>query len=155
MATISELKDKINTKTLHFVLLSILTYGIYTILWLYKNYRIIDRVTKIKTSTDMYVIWIAIFSGLLYWSEGLTNYSEIVASFSGGICMVITEVLYILWVFKAKNALQKYALDEYKLNLKMNAFYLVIFNTFYINYCINDLPEVKRKHDIINGKIEN
>ena len=63
-ATISELKDKINTKTVHFVLLSIATSGIYTILWLYKNYRVIDSTTKIKTANDMYVIWIAIFSGL-------------------------------------------------------------------------------------------
>ena len=154
-ATISELKDKINTKTVHFVLLSIATYGIYTILWLYKNYRVIDSTTKIKTANDMYVIWIAIFSGLLFWSDGLTDYSENIAVIIGGIFMILTESFYILWSFKAKIALEEYALNEHKLDLKMNVFYLVIFNTFYINYCINDLPEVQRKQQIISGKKDN
>jgi len=158
-ANISELKDKINTKTLHFVLLSLVTYGIYTVLWLYKNYRLIDTTTKIKTANDNFILWIAICFGLSLWVHELPGIFADVDFFYGRfydvtsiILSFITEAFYILWAFKAKTALEEYALNDYKLDLKLNPVYLLIFNTFYINYCINDLPDVQRKQQIISGK---
>lgn len=36
-SAITSLKDKLNTSTWHLVLLSIASYGIYPLMWLYKN----------------------------------------------------------------------------------------------------------------------
>jgi hypothetical protein len=58
------------------------------------------------------------------------------------------NVLYVVWAFKAKQALQEYCLDEFKIDLKVNLFYTVLMNVFCINYCINDLPEAQRKNQI-------
>ena len=65
---------------------------------------------------------------------------------------IASWVLYIVWSFKAKAALQEYALNEHKIDLRMNAFYTFIFTIYYINYCVNDLPEAKRKQEILSGQ---
>ncbi len=65
-----------------------------------------------------------------------------------GILAIALGVLYIVWAFRAKKALQEYALTEYKIDLKMNGFYTFIFNIYYINSCINDLPEAQRRQQI-------
>ncbi len=48
MPDINELKDKINTKTLNMVLLSIATLGLYLLLWLIRSNQKISETTKIK-----------------------------------------------------------------------------------------------------------
>jgi len=65
--------------------------------------------------------------------------------------MIGSSVLYLVLAFKAKSAIQEYALNIHKIDLRMNRFYTFIFTIYYINYCINDLPEVKRKQDILNS----
>jgi hypothetical protein len=62
------------------------------------------------------------------------------------------SILEIVWAFKAKAALQEYVLNEFKIELRMNAFYTFGLTVFYINYCINDLPEVLRKNQILRGQ---
>ena len=34
----------------------------------------------------------------------------------------------------------------------MNGFYTFFLNIFYVNYCINDLPEEQRKQLILRGQ---
>ena len=58
-------------------------------------------------------------------------------------------VMYIMWGFKAKVALQAYVLKEYKFELKMNMFYTFLFNVYYIVYCINSMESEYQKHKII------
>ncbi|MDU3304253.1 MAG: hypothetical protein E7E83_22950, partial [Enterobacter ludwigii] len=60
-------------------------------------------------------------------------------------------VMYIVWAFKARAALRHYALNTFRFDLKMNAGYTVLFNVFYITYCINDMPQALAKHRIIHG----
>ena len=60
-------------------------------------------------------------------------------------------MMYIIWAFKARTALQSYVLNTFKFELKMNIFYLIIFNVFYITWCINAMPEAFAKHKIIQG----
>ena len=149
MSTITELKDQINTKTINLVLLSIATGGIYLILWLYDNYKIIDKKTKIRTADNTYIIWIAVCAGLSGFFGGTRIETMNVI---GWILFIALEVLYIVWAFRAKNALQEYALNEHKIDLRMNGFYTLLFNIYYINYCINDLPEAQRKQQILTGQ---
>ena len=131
------------------VLLTFATAGIYPIIWLYNNYKIIDKTTSSTTASDTYVIWIAVCVGLGGTFSGL---GEEVLDVVSGILTLASSVLYIVWAFRTKKALQEYALNTHKIDFKMNGFYTFLFNVYYINYCINDLPEVQRKHDVINGQ---
>ncbi|HDY7923017.1 MULTISPECIES: DUF4234 domain-containing protein [Vibrio] len=149
MSDISSLKDTINTKTLNLVLLTIATAGIYPLLWLYRNQTIISDVTKSKVTNDIFIIWIAVCAGL---GGVFSNVDEDLFLMLSGILSIASTVLYIVWAFKAKKALQNYALNEFRFELKMNVFYTILFNVYYINYCINDLPEALRKQQILNEK---
>jgi hypothetical protein len=148
MSTITELKDITNTKTTNLVLLTIATGGIYPILWMYKNYSLIAQVTKNKIFDSVFIIWLAVCVGL---GGVLTGTGEEALDIIAGLFVIGSLVLYIVWSFKAKSALQEYALNEHKIDLRMNGFYTFIFTIYYINYCINDLPEAKRKANILTG----
>jgi hypothetical protein len=151
MSTITDLKDQIDTKTVNLVLLTIVTAGIYPILWLYKNYPVIDKITKIRTADNTFIIWIAVCAGL---GGTFTGTGEEVLDILSGILRIAVGVLYIVWAFRARKALQEYVLNEHKIVLQMNGFYTFLFNVYYINYCINDLPEVQRKQQVLSGQIE-
>ncbi|MBF4258445.1 MULTISPECIES: DUF4234 domain-containing protein [Vibrio] len=148
MSTITELKDVVDTKTLNLVLLTVATGGIYPILWMYKNCSILESVTKKKISDSVFIIWVAVCVGL---GSALAGTGDEVLEAIAGLFTIGSWVLYIVWAFRAKTALQEYALNEHKIDLRMNAFYTFLFTVYYINYCINDLPEAKRKQDVLSG----
>ncbi|MDQ7015774.1 MAG: DUF4234 domain-containing protein [Gammaproteobacteria bacterium] len=148
MSTITDLKDQVDTKTLNFVLLSIATAGIYPILWLYNNFRVIDNVTGAQTANNNFIIWIAVCMGL---SGAFSGNGDETLDVIGGILSIAGGILYIVWAFRARKALQEYALNEHKIDLRMNGFYTFGFNVYYINYCINDLPEAHRKQQILSS----
>lgn len=145
---VAELKNRINTKTLNLFLLTVATAGIYPILWLYSNYAVIDSITKKRTADNVFVIWIAICAGL---GSSLAGLGDDILDVIALLLTLALKVLYIVWAFKAKSALQEYALNEHQTDLKMNGFYTFIFTIYYINYCINDMPEIKHKNMILNG----
>ncbi|WP_413470639.1 DUF4234 domain-containing protein [Undibacterium rugosum] len=45
----AELKDEIQTKTLHLILLTIVTSGLYPLLWLTRHHDTFNRITKKQT----------------------------------------------------------------------------------------------------------
>lgn len=149
MSSITDLKDAVNTKTLNLVLLTIATGGIYPILWMYRNTAKISSITGRLVCNDVFVIWLAVCVGL---SGAFVGTGEEALDVISLILSLAGVVLYIVWAFKARTSLQEYALNEYKIDLRMNGFYTFLFNIYYINYCINDLPEAKRKNDVISGK---
>lgn len=133
---------------MNLVLLTIATAGIYPIHRLYNNFKIIDKTTS-STTSETYIIWIAVCLGLGGVFSGSPEESMAII---GGVLTIASSVLYIVWAFKAKNALEEYALNTHKINFRMNGFYTFLFNVYYINYCINDLPEAQRKYDVLNGQ---
>ncbi|UPQ70160.1 DUF4234 domain-containing protein [Kluyvera ascorbata] len=160
MTAINELSTHLNTKTLNFVLLSFVTFGIYPLMWLYRKQGIIIDTTKVSFSSDLYVLWIAICYGISRQLSvmGTTDpemygYDPTMDAIAmlGGVLSIASAVMYIIWAFKARTALQSYVLNTFKFELKMNIFYLIIFNVFYITYCINAMPEAFAKHKIIQG----
>lgn len=150
MNNINELKDATHTKTLHFVLLTIVTFGIYPVVWLFVNNKIIEDITNSKISSNSFLIWISVCVGL---SGVLSGTGDITLDVISIIISIATSVLYIVWAFRARKTLQEYVLNHHKLDLKMNRIYTVLFTVFYINYCINDLSEIKRKQEILNENL--
>jgi len=149
MTNITELKDSVNIKTTNFVLLSLATLGIYNVLWLWRQSPKIASITKGNIFDDTFCIWIAVCFG---WSAAASGAGDTSLDMISIILTIAESVLYIVWAFKAKAALESYALNEHQINLRLNAFYTFLFNVYYINYCINDLPEEKAKQDILAGR---
>lgn len=148
-ADIAELKNKVNTKTMNFVLLSIATAGIYPILWVYKHYQSIDSITRANTCNDNYIIFIAVAAGM----GGVLSSIPVPATMIiGNLLSIVVLILYAMWSFKVKKALEEYVLNEHKIDLRMNPVYTFLFNVFYVNYIINDLPEEAKKQEILQSK---
>ena len=151
MSSINEFKDQINITTSKLFWLSIATVGIYSLLWLYEKYKIIDRETKRTTASDAYVIWIAAcvgFSGV-FSSNDFTSDTQ---SILGGLLSLSAWIMTIIWGFRARRALQEYALAEHRLDLKLNGVLTFLFPILYINYSINNLPEVQRRQEALRGQ---
>lgn len=151
MSTINELKDKIDTKTLNMVLLSAATAGLYLFLWVYRSNLILSETTKNRVVDNTYIIWLAVCLGM---GGALSGTDSVLLNAIAMILLLASNVMYIVWAFKAKNALSEYALSEHKIDLRMNAFYTFFLNVFYINYCVNDLPEEQRKQNILRGQTQ-
>jgi len=149
MQNINELKDAIGTTTVNFILLSIATAGIYPILWLYRCNPIIEKITNKKLTDSTFVIWLAVCVGL---GRSLIGSGEEALDIIAGILTIASGVLYMVWAFKAKSAIEEFVLTEHKIDLRMNGFYTLLFTIYYINYCINDLSESKRRQEILTGK---
>jgi cold shock CspA family protein len=151
---ITELKDEINTTVLNLVLLTFATAGIYPIIWISKNYKIIDRITKKVTADDSFIIGIAVCFG---WRDVIDMIDVFDVSNTrqiGLILNIASGILWVFWSFRVKKALEEYFLNEYRIDLRMNDFYTFIFTLYYIVYCINDLPEVERRQKILNKTLD-
>lgn len=146
------LKDSINIKVPSFVLLSIVTGGIYPMMWLYLNQSKITEEIKNDFVAKDYPLWLAIVTGFgwLLSDIGIAISDDMtVFDYIANLLSLASAVMIIVWAFKAKGALQTYALNKFKFELKMNPFYTFIFNIYYITYCINDMEAELQKHKII------
>lgn len=145
----AELKDEIQSKTLHLILLTIVTSGLYPLLWLTRHHDTFNRITKKQTINMKYIVWMAIFTGICLALRDARDKSAILMFFGA---YIVGSILFLIWAFRAKSALQNYALNTFKIDLRMNPVYTFFFTIFYINYCINDLPEVLRRQKILTGQ---
>jgi len=161
--SVTYLKEKLNISTLNLVLLSVATGGIYPLMWLYRHQDSIMEETGRPFSSRSLVIWMAVCFGLAaflrplfpvevdQYGYGYDSSSETIAAIISLISFA-GMVLFIVWSFKARAALQHYALTQFHFELKMNPAWTILFHVFYICYCINAMPEALAKHQIIHGK---
>jgi len=143
---VSELKKMINLPTGKFVLFTIITGGIYPILWISKYANSIKETFEIEDYNfpKNFDFYLAITVGLDYYFSSLAIYDSIF-SLIGSFLSLGSWILYIIWAFKVKNGILKYANEKMKINYSMNAFYTFLFTVYYINYCINELGEIDEK----------
>lgn len=155
MENINTLKAKIDTKVTKFVLLSVVSGGIYPMMWLYLNQPKLTEYMKNEFVARDYPLWLAIVTGFgwLLSDIGIAISDDVtVLDLVARVLSLASTVMVIVWAFKAKTALQAYALNEFKFELKMNPFYTFIFSIYYIVYCINDMESELQKHNIIYSK---
>ncbi|ATI48764.1 hypothetical protein CO725_13700 [Vibrio parahaemolyticus] len=143
----NKLKAKVNTKTLNFVLLSIVTLGIFNIMWLFKNNNIIEDILEEKIFDNRIIIVLATIIG---WSSVFSSEPDLVVI--SGLLSFTSGIFYIVWAFKAKKALQKMMLNDHKIDYTMNSFYTFFFNVYYINFCINELEDEVAKSNVLSEK---
>ena len=141
---ITELKNRINLKTLNFVLLAIATAGIYTYIYLFKTNTDMEDILEQKI-LDQSVIIIAI--ALYGWGDFFVVVGPEVLGF---ILQISGFIIVLVWAFKSRKAIQNVMLHDHKIDYKMNTFYTFIFNIYYINYCINELEEEVEKSKVLS-----
>lgn len=148
---ISDLKTEIgHFKTLNMVLLAIVTAGGYFILWLTERYKIFNRIAGKEIVSRNFIIWVAALMGLSIYldiaateAEGLQALSSLV-DLAWGIMLIVMS-------FKTAEAMELYFAKNFQAQVKFNKFYLIIFNIYYINYMINALDDIERKHEMLTG----
>lgn len=64
MTDINTLSLRLNTRTLHFVLLSMASCGVWPLLWLYKKQDIISETTGYPLYGNLFIIWLTVCFGL-------------------------------------------------------------------------------------------
>ncbi|TMP37826.1 hypothetical protein CWB96_08035 [Pseudoalteromonas citrea] len=138
MSDVNTLKNIPHLSTLNFVLLTLVTAGVYLIVWQFMNTPKIEKITSKGIADHNFLVAIAACFGL---SGVLSASTEPVTLMISGLLSIALFVLYIIWAFKAKVALQGYATTELKVDLRMNGIYTFLFTVFYINYCINEVSE--------------
>ncbi|MFC3025508.1 DUF4234 domain-containing protein [Vibrio zhugei] len=139
MSHASDLQKQIDTHTVHIVLLTMCTFGIYPLLYLYRNTKVIENITQYKVASDGLVIGLAACTGLS--SVLLTEYNA-ASSILNLLITVVSGILYLVWSFSARDAIQKYAhgtlnIDDFKINI----IWTLLFSFMYVNYSINKLAE--------------
>ncbi|MFY3772419.1 MAG: DUF4234 domain-containing protein [Pseudomonadota bacterium] len=155
MPDFDSLSKKLNTPTLQFVLLTLLTAGLYPFIWLYKTSQLIESETQQQAIHPYYYLALLALCG---W-ELLLGDAWIVASVGEGIyefssvLSKICMILLIVWSFKAKRLLQIYYLKNYGIDIKPNTFYTLIFGVYYINFLINSLADIQEREMLIQAAL--
>lgn len=129
MTDISTFSQRLATPTLHFVLLTVATCGIWPLLWLYKKQDIISDTTGYALYGNLFIIWLTVCFGLSRQlgamaapdPYGFDSTDDILLALSG-LLSVASGVMYVVWAFKARAALRHYALNTFRFDLKMNVF---------------------------------
>ncbi|MDR6948105.1 hypothetical protein J2Y39_002710 [Pseudomonas sp. 2957] len=144
MSDISTLKEKNNLKTLHFILLTVVTMGLYSVVWLHKTTTVVEEVTQIKTlSQTGLVVYLALCGiGGIFFTVSDPRFIA-----TGYAMTVIAQLIAIAWCFRVRRALRAYTLTKHNFEPRMNRLYSVLFTFYHINYCINDMARAKHKHD--------
>ncbi|HTN29884.1 MAG TPA: DUF4234 domain-containing protein [Pseudomonas sp.] len=147
MADLKELENSFGIKTLNFVLLTIVTAGIYGIVWMFRFSPAMGKAAGKEVASEVFLIWMAVCSGL---STIFAGSGEELLDIISGLLAIAYMVIVIVFSFKAKAVLQSYAVEKHGIELRMNSFYTFLFTYFYINYCFNDIPNVKAQQEILS-----
>lgn len=132
-----------NIKTPRLAALVIATAGLYFIIYLSHLERIFDKHCGSNLGKKKIVLSYMISWG---WFAYFGQFGSAASAISFVLWLVSMSLL-IYWSFTVKKLLEDYALFKVKTVLKLNAFYVVFLNVFYICYCLNDLEEVKKRND--------
>lgn len=148
-----DIKTRLGLGTVGLVLAALLSGGIFAQMWLYRNNELLARETATPLLSPHTFIGSAV--GLCFYLMGtFSEEKDLLVMALIGILAV--GIINIIWAFKAKTALEHYALRELRVPLHMNSFYTFLLNVYYISYCINDLPNVVHKAHLtaqmVNGQ---
>ena len=141
--SIEDLQRIVNTKTLHLLLLSFATVGVYAFLYMREKQAQIEEITGCPKpiGNDAFVVCTA---AAAMWGQQITNIAAPSDGFLIGIgfaLSIIAIAFYITWAFRAKKAIEQYAVKEFLFDYKMNPILTCFLNLYYVNYKINDLAE--------------
>jgi len=142
-----ELKNEISISTTKFIFLSIVTVGIYNLLWVYRNHEIISKKLKLEFIDDRIIMFTTfLYTIQLALPEGCHHKEAFMFGIINLILSLIILILNVIISFKAKAILEISVNQNYNINLKMNGFLTFLLGLVYINYKINSLPKIISKN---------
>lgn len=145
---IAWITDEVGMKTFNFVLLSIFTNGIYDFIWLTERLNLFNSLGQSETITKHMIIVTALTYGL---SISLNTLGEVpwldIVSY---LLLFGYFGMLIFMTFRIIKTIDLYYAEHYKLNLQFNKAWMVLFNIFYVNYCINELKDIELKNQKLN-----
>jgi hypothetical protein len=159
-ARIAEFKEKLKPEnTLLFVVYSILSGSIYSLIWLTEKKRIFEAMSKtgIEVIDKTLIIAAAIcygdiFALLIMAIIGVEEYSHIGQTMFALFYFAGTAILIVI-AFKCANVLEKFISSKFKVNLRLNRILLLLFSLFYINYIMNNIDTVIEKQKTLENAI--
>ena len=119
-------EDKISTFLM--LVFTVLTLGIYPIVWIGKRYKIFNALNPNK-KPQLTISWVIALSILL------------LAEFSFPPICYISTILYTILSFKMLKKIEIYAKEKYGKTIKYNGFAWFFFTLFYVNYAINSFSD--------------
>jgi hypothetical protein len=142
MNNASDLKKEMNMTTGMLVLLNIITLGIYPVIWMYKHAKVANAIVGDQLYSDLFVTVQAVLVVL-----------NVLCLFTGygSIFGLIAGIVWVIWAFKAKNILTTYAAKQLGIDLRMNSVWTFFFTVFYVQYCINDLPNAAARQTALRA----
>ena len=120
-----EVAQENNLGTGTFLFLNFITLGLYGLLRVIKMTDVIESFAEQQICSKNFVFFLSVAYGL---------------SFLGLEIVYIAVLVY--WSFLAKRELEYYASYQMHVKYEISPFYTVIFNIYYINYCLNDLKNI-------------
>ena len=120
-----EVAQENNLGTDTYLFLNIITLGLYGLLRVIKMTDLIESFSEQKICSRNFIIFLSVAYGL---------------SFLGLEIVYIAVLVY--WSFLAKRELEYYISYQMHVKYEISSFYTVIFNIYYINYCLNDLKNI-------------
>lgn len=154
--SIRDLKSEIGESTWKMLGLGIVTFGIYYFIWLIERYKIFNRLSA-RTIIDRNFILIT--AGIMGIGHIFALISTRVADNGiGGIGSLFSiggTILFIVMAFRMAHVLEEHIRNELQVVKHFNAFYLVIFNIFYINYIIQDLDQIEQESNRRHNQTQN
>lgn len=160
MKEITTLKTINNQGTWRFFFLSIVTMGIYPLMWAWKNTDLFNKEmnSQVKSNillaiTILYTV--AVIFEAFSWESlsplGYDTEESLAFEFISNLIYLAAAICWIIWAIQMKKALEFYAATEFGLNLKLNMFWTILFQYLYINYCINDLENHLVKQQVLDA----
>ncbi len=145
---ISWITDEVGMKTLNFVLLGIFTGGIYYFIWITERFSIFNSLGQVDVVSKQFINITAILMGL---NILLTSTGAVSLTMIGFLFSMAGWIMFIVMTFQIMKSIELYYAETFKLDLKFNKAWMVIFHLFYINYCINELREIETKNEKLQG----
>lgn len=148
--TAKEFSDTFGESTIKVIILGIVTFGIYFFIWIAERRRELNKLAGQEIFNNNLLIAAAIFSGLSTFLSmvqiAMTGDTSVSDIFS-----FVYSILIVVIAWKLGKWFELYCAKEFKVDVKVNKFLLIIFNIFYLNYLFNVLSEHAEKQQLLRG----
>jgi len=145
---ISWITDEVGMKTLNYILLAMFTGGIYHFIWITERFNIFNSLSQSVVISKKIINIAAILIGLniMLASSGLAGLVLL-----GTVLNLAGWIVLVMVTFKIIKAMKLYYAENFKVDLKFNKVWMILFNLLYINYCINELKDIEIKNNSLNS----
>lgn len=138
----ADLKTLFNMSTFLLVVLNMLTLGIFPIIWLWQKKDTVNQAVGSNLINETFLIVMAIMTAL-----NLICVFTDMGSFFG----LALGVGWMVYAYRARTILVNYAAKTLGADLRMNGVWTFFFTLFYVNYCINDLPNLVARQNLMRA----